>query len=180
MASDEITRSSWPKVESGFSFELPDDGAALDGDLWLEPLAEHGIKSVDFIQRRKAQIWLIEAKCSMPHPDGQSKTPDEVKKSYAEIVEKAACTVQVLLALLAGRSVHPEITLPDWWDESDRTGEWTVVLVVTKAQADWLVGTRNMLREALRPLARTAAISLEPKVINTEMAQKMGLGRRAG
>lgn len=179
MAS-EMARPNWPKVESGFSFELPEDGAALDGDLWLDPLAEHGIKSVDFIQRRKAQIWLIEAKSSMPQPDGQSQTPGALSARCAEIVDKATRTVQVLLALLAGRSVHPEIVLPEWWDESDRMGEWTVVLVVTKAQAQWLDGMRNVLRESLRPLARTAAISLEPKVINAEMAQRMGLGRPAG
>lgn len=37
--SDRSSDTLWPKRESGFEFHLPRDGAAIDGDAWLAPLA---------------------------------------------------------------------------------------------------------------------------------------------
>lgn len=126
------------------------------------------------------EVWFIEAKTSMPQPDGQSMTPGALRKRCDEVVDKLGRTAEVILSLLAGRSPHPDITLPVWWQPTDSAATWKLVLVVTGADVRWLDGMRNVLRESLRPLARAMAMDVEPMVINAAMAQKLGLGHSVG
>lgn len=167
------------KLESGFAVALPAD-RSLDCDAWMAPIASDGIKSVDFLVRAPRDgLWFVEFKTSMPRPDGQARDPGALRRRCDEVVEKVTRTALALLGTAIGRTIHAAISHPAWLRADDRRGRWRVVLVVTRAERAWLEPVRNALREALRPLARTVGIELEPKVLDADLAERMGLGRRA-
>ncbi len=167
------------KVESGFRVELPAE-RAIDADGWLAPLAGFGVKSVDFLcfsLDHGGLLSFIEFKTSMPAPDGMTQTRGALSESCRAIVEKVERTAGVILARRAGRMLGVGIEVPGWMTPEVCRGRWQVILVVTGARHEWLEPVRNQLRETLRPLARSVGLEVEPKVLNSALAERFGLGR---
>lgn len=155
------------KSESGFDFWLR-AGEELDADAWF---AGSGLKSVDFlVGRADGALWFVEAKSSSP------RAPERLSDWLGELCEKVARTAAVLLSLSAGRALTANLGASEPWVLDCASSRWEVVLVIPNHDRDWLPNLRDALRAALRPLARSFGIDLEPRVLNRDLAQRLGLG----
>jgi hypothetical protein len=136
------------------------------------------LKSVDFLMARpEGALWFVEAKSSSP------RAPERLAVWLAELCEKVARTAAALLSVAIGRPLGHGLDVlqtDESWLLTHAVAPWEVVLVIPTHEKAWLAPLRDALRDALRPLGRSFGIRVEPKVLNAELAWKLGLGPRPG
>lgn len=166
-------------VESGMKF-----GSFCEKDLFhiedsglFKSLGE-GIKTVEFILWRKNNsIIFLEAKTSCPDQKNMSTTPEKSKKFeeyYCDITRKFTESLQIYLAaVLKGYENQEEIGENLKKIKNYRDVKFRFVLVIQKAELEWLAGPKAILEERLLPWRKIWGIEIV--VLNAELAQKYNL-----
>lgn len=123
---------------------------------YMEKLRPNGVKSCEFILRRKNRLYFIEAKKSCPRQI-MADTPEEKRKKYKEYVYDIVLKMRHSLSLYANILLERYVTegVPELLREKDLSQlEIRLVLVVKNAEKEWLVPFqdvfRNMLQDELK------------------------------
>lgn len=168
-------------IESGISFGpySKDDCFYIEHSAAYEKI-KGGIKMAEFLwivkRRRKAKIYVVEAKSSSPRPENK----ENFQEFVSEIREKLVNALVLFLGLRLGRHEGAGDEIPENLRDADlATIGFTFVLVVRNHREEWLVPLQDALNVQLNSTARTFGLQ-SPYVaaLNEEMAGSLGLIRR--
>lgn len=119
---------------------------------YTENLMPHGIKSCEFILRRKNRLYFVEAKSTCPKQI-TAETPEEKKEKYKtyiqDIVLKMRHSLTLYSAILLRRYSADEVS------ELLRRANMSklqivLVLVVRNAEKEWLIPFQEVFRRELK------------------------------
>ena len=158
--------------ESGMHF-ICDPRDTFFVEKYAQDARLQGVKAVEFIRRRKSGlIFLVEAKTSAPHPDGES--PNDFMIFIDEVAQKAIDGFSLLFSVINSRrkSEIGELLASVDYAKTD----FCFVLVIKNHEKEWTINVQDKLREHLRHFCTAWNWGSRPVlVLNEEMAAKCGL-----
>ena len=135
-----------------------------------------GVMMAEFLLIRQIrglpQLWAVEAKSGMPHPNNKQRFDEFV----GELASKLINAVTLCVAACLERHPAASNELPQGFRELDlRTISIRLVVVINKPE-EYLPPIESALTSQLRPFIKTWAMGANPiAVLNLRMAQKYQL-----
>lgn len=166
--------------ESDMEFGEYDDSCVfrIEKSAVYKDLSVCGIKTCEFVLLKDNSLFFIEAKSSCPNHFAANSI-EEKKKKYdeyvSEIVQKMKDSIDLYAGMLLNRHNNSEIsnTLKNGVNGSRNV---VLVLVVKKAEKEWLVPFNDVFKKKLRKEIALWHVK-NFLVINEEMAINMKLAK---
>lgn len=158
--------------ESGMHF-ICDPRDTFFVEKYVHDARLQGVKAVEFIKRRKSGlIFLVEAKTSAPHPEGES--PNDFMMFIDEVAQKAIDGFSLLFSIISSRR---EAEIGELLASANYAKmDFCLVLVIKNHERDWLPNVHDALKEYLRHFYTAWDWGSRPVlVLNEEMAARYGL-----
>lgn len=134
---------------------------------------QNRVKIAEFLWINGANIWVVEAKSSSPHPHNL----EGFKAFLADIRQKMQNALLLFIAMRLGRYGDGVMELPQYLRDTDLAAtKFTFVLVIRNHPKEWLSQVQIAMDAELYACAR--AFGVEPPfvaVINEEIARRKDL-----
>ena len=135
-----------------------------------------GVRCCEFLFERNRKILFVEAKKSCPNHDARKDSEDNSMRYndyISEITEKMRHSLELYASVLLNRQSRDGIS--EAMLKTDLSGhELILILVVKKAEKEWLYPYVDVFKEKLRPEMKIWNIK-SFLVINEETARAQGL-----